>query len=79
MTTWGFASNFMKCHKESAKGNFFVKVFLNCMSLRIVIYTTESTYSCAQNYSTPLAILYDFYGNKSCNIDCCVNSMLPIK
>ena len=35
-------------------------------------------YSCAQNYSTPLAFPHDFYRNKSCNIDCCVNSMLPI-
>ena len=35
-------------------------------------------YSCAQNYSTPLAFPYEFYRNKSCNIDCCVNSMLLI-
>ena len=35
-------------------------------------------YSCAQNYSTPLAFPYDFYRDKSRNIDCCVNSMLPI-
>ena len=26
----------------------------------------------------PLAFPYDFYRNKSCNINCCVNSMLPI-
>ena len=39
---------------------------------------SNETYSCAENYSTPHAFPYDFYGNKSCNIDCCVNSMLPI-
>ena len=35
-------------------------------------------YSCAQNCSTPLDFPYDFYRKKSCNIGCCVNSMLPI-
>ena len=35
-------------------------------------------YSCTQNYSTLLAFPYDFYRNRLCNIDCCVNSMRPI-
>ena len=35
-------------------------------------YILWNEYSCAQNYSTPLAFPSDFYRNKSCNIDCCV-------
>ena len=42
------------------------------------LQTLNTAYSCTQNYSTPLTFPNDFYRNKSCNIDCCVNSKLPI-
>ena len=43
-----------------------------------VILFGQTTYSCAQNYSTPLAFPYDSIVNKSCNIECCAYKMLQI-
>ena len=50
------------------------------MSSMVYLETASMyTYSCAQNHSTPLTFfLLTSIVNKSCKIECCVNSMLPI-
>ena len=55
-----------------------IKPYIGEILSSIIHQSIIKVYSCAQNCSTPLAFPYDFYRNKSRNIDYCVNSMLPI-